>query len=99
MTRKVQSETTSPTVRKALAPTGVMAMLTVKGDPVSALKGVRLPPGAEVAIVSSSPQTVEKLRNKSRARFGALRKIYAKTFSSGSKAQDAVINQAAFEPD
>src|SRR3982074_3066310 len=99
MTRKVQSETTSRTVSKTLAPTGVMAMLTVKGDPATALKGVRLPPGAEVAIVSSSPETVKQLRNRSKSRFGVWRKIYAKSFSPNSKIQEAVINQAAFEPD
>jgi hypothetical protein len=76
-----------------------MAMLTVKGDPATVLKGVRLPPGAEVAIVSTRPETVQKLRSRSKLRFGLLRKIYAKTLSPRSKMQEAVINQAAFEPD
>ena len=99
MARKVQSNTRSPTARKTLAPTGVMTMLMVTGDPVAALRGARLPAGTEVAIVSPSPETVKQLRHRSKARFGVLRKIYGKPLSSSSKTLEAVINQAAFEPD
>ncbi len=99
MARKVQSNTISPTARKTSAPSGVMTMLMVTGDPVAALRGVRLPAGTEVAIVSPSPETVKQLRHRGKARFGVLRKIYGKTLSPSSKAQEAVINQAAFEPD
>jgi hypothetical protein len=42
---------------------------------------------------------MEKLRSRGKTRFGALRRIYTRTFSPAAKTQETVINQEAFEPD
>lgn len=99
MTNKVQSKPTPSTTRKTVKPTGVMTVLMVRGDPATALKGIRLPAGAGVAIVSDSLETVKKIRNRSKGNFGLFQKFYTKVLSPNPKTQEAVINQAAFEPD
>jgi hypothetical protein len=99
MTSKVQSKPTPSTTRKAVKPTGVLTVLMVRGDPATALKGIRLPAGAGVAIVSDSLETVKKIRNRSKGLFRPFRQFYTKVLSPNPKAQEAVINQAAFEPD
>jgi hypothetical protein len=76
-----------------------MTVLMVRGDPATVLKGIRLPAGAGVAIVSHSPETVKEIRNRSKGNFGLFRKFRTKVLSPNPKAQEAVINQAAFAPD
>ncbi|QPB24169.1 hypothetical protein ISN39_30480 (plasmid) [Rhizobium sp. 007] len=71
-------------------------MFVVKGDPMKALAGFKLPEGAEVAVVSSRPETTQKISET----LGKRVKSAAQVVTSGSPAgKKAVINQAAFEPD
>jgi hypothetical protein len=74
-------------------------MLPVKGNPAVTLKDLQLPAGVEVVILSTSAEKVEKLRSRSKLRFGALQRIYTKTFFRGAKKKETAINQEAFEPD
>jgi hypothetical protein len=98
MRQKVQSKSPLPASKKTVGPTGVMTMLMMPG---AVLKGIQLPAGAEVAIVSDKPETVKKIRHlKGKRRVvWTVREIAGKALSPSSKAQEAVINQAAFEPD
>lgn len=99
MTHKVQSKPALPTTKKTVEPTGVMTMLMMPG---AVLKGIQLPAGAEVAIISDRPETVKKIRYRYKGKHLVIRKIHeihAEASSRSSKAREAVINQAAFEPD
>jgi hypothetical protein len=98
MSQKVQSKSPLPVAKKPVGPTGVMTMLMMPG---AVLKGMQLPPGAKVAIVSDKPETVKKIRHPKGKRrvVWTVREIATKALSPTSKAQEAVINQAAFEPD
>lgn len=99
MTSKVQSKSTPPIARKTVDPTGVMTVIMVKGDPATVLKSIRLPADAGVAIVSNSPETVKKIRNRSKKNFGPFQKFQTRLLSPNPNTQEAVIDQAAFEPD
>jgi hypothetical protein len=98
MAQKVQSK--APPPRKARPSTlgVVMTMLRVRGNPSKVLKNLTIPDGAEVAIVSKSDEIIKKLRRRGSTSFGNIQKIKVKPVSQ-EKAQDTVINQAAFEPD
>lgn len=99
MSNKVQSKPTLPRSRKTVEPTGVMTMLMMPG---AVLKGIELPAGAEVAIVSDKPETVKKIWHRFKGKHRVswkIREIHAEASSASSKAPEAVINQAAFEPD
>jgi hypothetical protein len=97
MKSKVQSKPpTLPAAKKAAGPTGTMTMLMLSG---SVLKGVQLPAGAEVAIVSQEPGTVKKIRDRFKGNLRTVWKIQAAALSSTTRKRQAVINQAAYEPD
>lgn len=98
MTHKVQTKT-SGTARPVERSAG-MTMFVVKGDQVGALAGFKLPAGADVAIVSSSPESVRKIRSSVAKRLGQVREIVTRDpFPSREKAESELINKAAFEPD
>jgi hypothetical protein len=48
--------------------TGVLTMFTMKGDPIKALAGIKLPAGAHIAIVSERPESVSAIRKSARGR-------------------------------
>ncbi len=99
MASKVQSKPMLSRSKKAVEPAGTMTMLMMPGVE---LKGIQLPADAEVAIVSRKAETVKKIRHRFRGSFGVswrIHRILANTLPRSSKAQGAVINQAAFEPD
>jgi hypothetical protein len=98
MSQKVQSKSPLPAAKKPVRQTGVMTMLMMPG---AVLKGIQLPAGAKVAIVSDRPETVKKIRHPKGKRrvFRTVREIAANALSQTSRTQNAVINQTAFEPD
>jgi hypothetical protein len=99
MTNKVQSKPTLPRSKKTVEPAGAMTMLMMPG---AALKGIELPAGAEVAIVSDKPETVKRIRYRFKGKqivIWRIHEIHAGAPSPSSKTREAVINQAAFEPD
>src|SRR3954451_9436844 len=68
----------------------------VEGDPAVALRDVALPAEAKVAIVSSSPEAVRRLKRSGRNRFGPIRKIVAE---EEAVAPAPRVDPEAFRPD
>jgi hypothetical protein len=100
MTHKLQSKASAPRKARSSTRTDVLTILELKGDPTAALKGLKIPNGAEVAIVSRSDEVIKKLRRTGKFHsFGAMRKIKVKSSPKGSSKEKPVFNQAAFEPD
>lgn len=96
MANKIQSKPTLPAAKKAVEPTGMMTMLMISG---AVLKGIPLPAGAEVAIVSQEPGTVKKIRDRFKGNLRTVWKIPAAALYPLSSKREAVINKAAYEPD
>jgi hypothetical protein len=77
-----------------------MTMFVVKGEQVGALAGFKLPADADVAIVSSRPESVRKIRSSVAKRLGQVREIVTRDpFPAREKLRSELINKAAFEPD
>ena len=68
-------------------------MMVLKNKPVD-LKSLALPAGAEVAIVSKSATTLQKVRLRNKQLKG-----HAVRFFSGALKRAAVVNKGAFAPD
>jgi hypothetical protein len=96
MAHKVQSRPAPPAAKKPIEPTGTMTMLMLSG---AVLKGVQLPAGAEVAIVSQKPSTVKKIRDRFKGNLRTVLKINAAAFSATSSKRETAINRAAYTPD
>jgi hypothetical protein len=77
-----------------------MTMFVVKGEQVGALAGFKLPADADVAIVSSRPESVRKLRSSVAKRLGKVQEIVTRDpFPAHAKPRSEFVNKAAFEPD
>ena len=96
MAHKVQSRPAPPAAKKPIEPTGTMTMLMLSG---AVLKGVQLPAGAEVAIVSQKPSTVKKIRDRFKGNLRTVLTINAAAFSASSSKRETAINRAAYAPD
>jgi hypothetical protein len=96
MTNKIQSKPAVPAAKKAAEPIGTLTMLMLSG---SVLKGVQLPAGAEVAIVSQKPGTVKKIRDRFRDNLRTVWEIPAAALSQTASKRQTVVNHAAYEPD
>ncbi|HVQ70168.1 MAG TPA: hypothetical protein VMT08_21950 [Bradyrhizobium sp.] len=96
MAHKVQSRPAPPAAKKPVEPTGTMTMLMLSG---AVLKGVQLPAGAEVAIVSQKPSTVKKIRDRFKGNLRTVWKINAAAISATSSKRETAINRAAYAPD
>jgi hypothetical protein len=94
MMDKVRSKPTLPRSKKTVEPTGAMIMLMMPG---AVLKGIELPAGAQVAIVSNKLETVKRIRHQFKGKhiIWRIREIHAEASSPNSKAR----YRAAFEPD
>jgi len=95
MTNKGRSKPTLPRSKKTVEPTGAMTILMLPG---AALKGIELPTGAVVAIVSDKPGTVRKIRHRFKGKkivICRIHEIHAEASAPSSKAREAVINHAA----
>lgn len=97
MAQKPQSKTRTGSFRLSGKRAGnSMSVFVVKGDPIKALAGYKLPAGAEVAVVSSRPETAQKISET----LGTRLKPAAQVVTAGrAAAKKSVINEAAFEPD
>lgn len=92
---KTRSRRTAPARTE---PAAAVAMLTVSGDPAEALKGLVLPEGVRVALVSSDPEAVKRVKLKGKRRFGPTRLLYAGAVRKASRKSDPSA-QDAFRPD
>jgi hypothetical protein len=77
----------------------VVTMFMMKGDPIKALSGFDLPAGAEVAIVSSKPESIRKIRQAGRGRISRIAEATTSLRQRQSETKTAVIDKSAFEPD
>lgn len=79
--------------------TGVLTMFTMKGDPIKALSGFKLPAGARVAIVSAKPESVSAIRKSTRGRVARVTEVIEKEAVATPAADRPMIDKSAFEPD
>jgi len=74
-------------------------MFTMKGDPIKALSGFRLPAGAQVAIVSSKPESVREIRRSVRGRIARVTEVVEKGTAPVPAGDKPFVDRTAFEPD
>lgn len=79
--------------------TGVLTMFTMKGDPIKALSGFKLPAGAQVAIVSARPESVSAIRKSARGRVARVTEVIEKEAITARADEKPLIDKSAFEPD
>ncbi len=77
----------------------VMTVFTVKRGAAKVFAGLELPDGAEIAIVSTRPETVEKIRETFRDRVTRVSEVVARGRGKSREKSVAVIDKSAFEPD
>lgn len=99
MAGKAQSSTqTLPDKGRSGASKGVVTMFTMKGDPVKALSRLKLPAGAQVAIVSSRPESVREIRKSVRGHVARVTEVIEREESSALSERRS-FDKSAFEPD
>ncbi|AYG64312.1 hypothetical protein CCGE525_36235 (plasmid) [Rhizobium jaguaris] len=74
-------------------------MFTMKGDPVKALSGFKLPAGAHVAIVSAKPESVSAIRKSVRGHVARVTEVIEKESATAQADEKPLIDRSAFEPD
>ena len=79
--------------------TGVLTMFTMKGDPIKALSGFKLPAGAHVAIVSAKPESVSAIRKSVRGHVARVTEVIEKEPATAHAAEKPLVDKSAFEPD
>ena len=79
-------------------PKDTITMFTVKRDMAKALVGYKLPADAEVAIVSSQPESASKIEKALGARVARRAEVVTRAARS-RKTPDPVIDKSAYEPD
>jgi hypothetical protein len=93
----------APTSASAVAAktrgTPVLTMFTMKGDPIKALSGFKLPAGAHVAIVSAKPESVSAIRKSVRGRVARVTEVVEKKSDKAPTNEKPFIDISAFEPD
>lgn len=78
---------------------GVLTMFTMKGDPIKALSGFKLPAGARVAIVSGKPESVRAIRKSARGHVARVTEVVEKQPTTAHTNEKALVDKSAFEPD
>lgn len=100
MSDKAHSKTSmSSTKTRGKAPLGIVTMFTMKGDPIKALSGFKLPAGAKVAIVSSRPESVREIRKTVRGHVARVTEVIEKEPSKVQGGAKPFVDRSAFEPD
>lgn len=79
--------------------TGVLTMFTMKGDPIKALAGFKLPAGARVAIVSGKPETIHTINASVRGRVARVTEVVERVPSPSAVERKPLVDKSAFEPD
>ncbi|MCK4206947.1 hypothetical protein J3U99_19415 [Brucella pituitosa] len=74
-------------------------MFTMKHDAIKNFAGFKLPAGAQFAIVSTKPETVQEIRKTVGGRFSRVREMVAKDVRDTVTGAQAVVDKTAFEPD
>jgi hypothetical protein len=98
MAGKAQSPTQAlPAKARDVASKGVVTMFTMKGDPVKTLSRLKLPAGARVAIVSSSPESVQEIRKTVRGHLARVTEVVERDPDRSER--QSFVDRTAFEPD
>ncbi|MER9274159.1 hypothetical protein [Mesorhizobium sp. M0643] len=79
--------------------TGVLTMFTMKGDPIKALTGFKLPAGAHVAIVSEKPESVSAIRKSVGGRVARVTEVIERAPRRTQVERKPLVDKSAFEPD
>ena len=79
--------------------TSVLTMFTMKGDPIKALSGFKLPAGAHVAIVSGKPESVSAIRKSVGRRVARVTEVVERVPRPTQVEREALVDKTAFEPD
>ncbi len=100
MTDKAHSKTTPSSAKtRSKTPLGVVTMFTMKGDPIKALSGFKLPTGAKVAIVSSRPESVREIRKTAGDRVAHVTEVIEKEPDHAHVDAKLLVDKSVFEPD
>ncbi|WP_245474414.1 hypothetical protein [Mesorhizobium sp. M2A.F.Ca.ET.042.01.1.1] len=78
---------------------GVLTMFTMKGDPIKALSGFKLPAGARVAIISEKPESVSAIRKSVRGRVDRVTEVIEQAARHTQVEREPLVDKSAFEPD
>jgi hypothetical protein len=73
-------------------------MFTMKGDPIKALAGFKLPAGAHVAIVSGKPESVRAIKASVRGRVARVTEVVERV-PRPCAVERPLVDKSAFEPD
>lgn len=84
---------------KARGRGGVLTMFTVKGDPIKALTGFKLPAGAHVAIISGKPESVRAIKKSVRGRVARVTEVVERDRYPSAVERKPPVDKSAFEPD
>ncbi|MBB4188543.1 hypothetical protein GGE07_005222 [Sinorhizobium terangae] len=77
----------------------IMTMFTIKRGAAKALAGYELPAGAEIAIVSTRPDSVKKIEETFGGRFTRVAEVTAGERETARNRAEPVVDKSAFEPD
>lgn len=100
MSAKTQADTQTLRTKVRGKPSkSVVTMFTMKGDPIKTLSGIKLPAGAQVAIVSSKPESVQEIRKSVRGHIARETEVVEREPGDASSEESPFVDKAAFEPD
>ncbi|WP_292442406.1 hypothetical protein [Mesorhizobium sp.] len=94
-----KAQAKAPAVTAKPRGTGVLTMFTMKGDPIKALTGFKLPAGAQVAIVSGKPESVSAIRKSVRGRVARVTEVIERAPRRTEVERKPLVDKSAFEPD
>ncbi|MER9056946.1 hypothetical protein [Mesorhizobium sp. M0910] len=97
MAEKAPAKATAVTAK--MQGRGVLTMFTMKGDPIKALSGFKLPAGAHVAIVSEKPESVSAIRKSVRGRVARVTEVIERAPRHTQVGREPLVDKSAFEPD
>ncbi|MEQ1945496.1 hypothetical protein ABMA32_24060 [Mesorhizobium sp. VNQ89] len=94
-----KAQVKAPAVTAKTRGAAVLTMFTMKGDPIKALSGFKLPAGAHVAIVSGRPESVRAIRKSVRGRVARVTEVVEQVSRPNQVEREALVDKTAFEPD
>lgn len=77
----------------------IMTMFTMKRAVAKALTGSELPAGAEIAIISTRPDSIKKIEKTFGGRVARVAEVVARERETARNRAEPVIDKSAFEPD
>lgn len=99
MAQKVRRKPSVASRRKSPASSRRALTMFMFGGSIEALSGFKLPAGAEVAIVSSKPESVRQIRKRVSGRFSRITEVVASERGDVRRLEKTFVDEAAFEPD